>query len=283
MAPIATLDFKCALVTGGGGGLVCRSPVLCSQTDIQGKAIAQSLIKRGKKVIIAGRTEDTLKATATEIGAAAYYVLDTGRISAIPAFIDTILGDHPELDCLINNAGVQRPFQVMGPEYEFDLSQADEEIDINIRGPMHLSVLLVQKHFSKLQDGAVIMNVSSVLGFNPFSVINPVYNGTKAWVHMFTTNLRTQLSQLDDGKGGKIKVVEIVPPQVESDLHRDRTDPDDNKKHKSSSAMSVEEFIKDVEEGWEKDLDTIAPGVATKSVTAWEETMGKVYKEMTSK
>jgi short-subunit dehydrogenase involved in D-alanine esterification of teichoic acids len=171
----------------------------------------------------------------------------------------------------------------MGPEYEFDLSRADEEIDINIRGPMHLSVLLVQKHFSKLKDGAVIMNVSSVLGFNPFSVINPVYNGTKAWVHMFTTNLRTQLGQLDDGKGGKIKVVEIVPPQVESDLHRDRTDPDDNKKHKSSSAMSVEEFIKDVEEGWEKDLDTIAPGVATKSVTAWEDTMGKVYKEMTSK
>jgi short-subunit dehydrogenase involved in D-alanine esterification of teichoic acids len=127
------------------------------------------------------------------------------------------------------------------------------------------------------------MNVSSVLGFNPFSVINPVYNGTKAWLHMFSTNLRTQLAQMSDEQGGKIKVVEIVPPAVETDLHRDRTDPDDNKKAKGSNAMSIDEFIKDVEEGWEKDQDTIAPGMATKSVDAWEQSLGKVYREQTSK
>ena len=186
------------------------------------------------------------------------------------------------MDCLINNAGVQRPFQVLGPEYEFDLTKADEEININIRGPLHLSVLLVQKHFSKLDNGAVIMNVSSVLGFNPFSVINPVYNGTKAWLHMFTTNLRTQLSQVDS-KGSKIKVVEIVPPAVETDLHRERTDPDDNKKHKGSNAQSIDEFMRDVEQGWADDADTIAPGLAAKVVEAWESSMGDKYREQTSK
>lgn len=41
-------------------------------------------------------------------------------------------------------------------------------------------------------------------------------------------NLRTQISWAGDGD--RIKVVEIAPPGVESDLHREREDPDDNKK-----------------------------------------------------
>ena len=140
--------------------------------------MAADLVKRGKKVIIAGRTRDKLEKAAKEIGATAFYTLDTGDVASIPSFIDQIVKDHPDLDCLINNAGVQRPFQIMGPDYGFDLSSADQEIDINIRGPMHLAVGLIDKHFKKL-DGAVLIFVSSVLGFSPFSVVNPVYNGTK--------------------------------------------------------------------------------------------------------
>ncbi|KKY19750.1 putative short-chain dehydrogenase [Phaeomoniella chlamydospora] len=263
MAPVPTLSFKCALITGGAGGL--------------GKAMATDLVKMGKKVIIAGRTESKLQSTAKEIGAAAYYVLDTGDIPSLEAFVRRITEEHPELDCLINNAGVQRPFQVLGPDYDFDLSKADQEININIRGPLHLCVLLVQDHFKNLSSGAVIINVSSVLGFNPFSVINPVYNGTKAWLHFFTTNLRTQLSQADS----KIKVVEIAPPSVETDLHRERVDPDDNKKSKGASALSVEEFMEEVKRGWEENVDTIGPGMAGKQVAQWDDTFGKIYKEMT--
>jgi short-subunit dehydrogenase involved in D-alanine esterification of teichoic acids len=45
MAP-KILDFKCALITGGGGGL--------------GYAMAEYFVSQGKKVIIAGHTESTL-------------------------------------------------------------------------------------------------------------------------------------------------------------------------------------------------------------------------------
>lgn len=86
------LGFNLALVTGGGGGI--------------GKAISQYFISKGKKVIIAGRTESKLKETAKEIGAVAYYVLDTGKVADIPPFIETITREYPELDCLVNNAGV---------------------------------------------------------------------------------------------------------------------------------------------------------------------------------
>jgi short-subunit dehydrogenase len=41
-------------------------------------------LRRGKKVIIVGRTESSLEKTAGEIGATAYYTLDTGSTSSIP-------------------------------------------------------------------------------------------------------------------------------------------------------------------------------------------------------
>lgn len=59
-----SLDFKCAVVTGGGGGI--------------GRAMSEWLMSMGKKVIIVGRTESKLQTAAKEMKAAAYYVsLDT--------------------------------------------------------------------------------------------------------------------------------------------------------------------------------------------------------------
>jgi len=259
MTPVSTLSFKCALITGGGGGL--------------GRAMAEALITLGKSVIIAGRTEASLKKTATEIGAKAYFVLDVSNIPAISGFVKDIVSKYPELDCVINNAGVQRPFQILGPEYGFDLSQCDQEIDTNIRGPLHLSASLVP-HFNSLPNGAVIMNVSSVLGYNPFSLVNPVYNGTKAWVHFFTMNLRTQLRQA----GSKIKVVEIVPPTVETDLHRERKDPNDNKKaHGNAVALSVPEFMEQVLEGWKSNKDVAPAGLGHELVEKWYSAYGEAY------
>ncbi|KAF2672739.1 NAD(P)-binding protein [Microthyrium microscopicum] len=259
MAPVSTLSFKCALITGGAGGI--------------GRAMAEELIKMGKSVIIAGRTESSLKQTASEIGAKAYYVLDVGDVTSIPGFVKDIVSKHPELDCLINNAGVQRPFQILGPDYDFDLSKADQEIDINIRGPLHLCVSLVP-HFNSLSNGAVIMNVSSVLGFIPFSLVNPVYNGTKAWLHSFTANFRSQLHQADS----KIKVVEIVPPTVETALHRERKDPDDNKKeHGNDAALSISEFMEQIVDGWKADKDTCPAGMGKEMVGKWYEAYGEAY------
>lgn len=116
-----SLNFKCVLVTGGGGGL--------------GRAMAEYFVSKGKKVLIAGRTEANLIITQKEIKCAGYYVLDTGDISKIPAFIGRVTKEHPELDCLVNNAGVQRPLEVLKEDAAELLVKADQEIDINIRGP----------------------------------------------------------------------------------------------------------------------------------------------------
>lgn len=240
-----SLEFNCALVTGGAGGI--------------GRAIAEYFISQGKKVIIVGRTESKLQSTSKEIGSE-YYVLDTGDIKSIPSFIQKVTRDHPELDCLVNNAGVQRPLNVNDMSAEEFLEKGDAEININVRGPMHLAVGFLP-HF-KSKKSAVIMNVSSVLGFIPFSIINPVYNGTKAFVHFNTMNLRSQLEQA----GSSIRVIEIAPPSVGTDLHREREDPDDNKKDKNASALSVEEFMDELKKGWQEDRDCIGAGMSQKVV-----------------
>ncbi|KAF2019177.1 hypothetical protein BU24DRAFT_439449 [Aaosphaeria arxii CBS 175.79] len=251
-------NFTTALVTGGAGGI--------------GKAISERLIADGKKVIIAGRTESTLKSSAKEIGAIDYYVLDTGEIFAIPAFIKKLLTEHPDVDCLVNNAGVQRPLKINEDDPTELLKKADEEININIRGPMHLAIGLLE-HF-KSKPNAVIVNVSSVLGFAPFSTINPVYNGTKAWMHFWSINLRQQIS------GTNVRVVEIAPPAVGTDLHRERENPDDNKKDQNPDALTVEEFIEEAMDKWTKGDELITAGPGNKIIQNWEGSMGKIYDQL---
>ncbi|CZS97335.1 related to oxidoreductase [Rhynchosporium graminicola] len=257
MAP-KTLAFKCALVTGGGGGI--------------GLAMSKHLISLDIKVIIVGRTEKTLAEAAKELGNdTVYYVLDTGNIPAIQDFCQKVIQEHPEVDCLINNAAVQKPLDIN----KFDLESADQEIDINIRGPMHLTIGFLE-HF-KSKPAATIMNISSLLGYIPTSIINPVYNATKAWMHFWTMNLRTQLA--NDERGKNIKVVEIAPPTVATNLHRDREDPDDNKKENNKKSLSLPEFMEFVAKGWKKDQDTIGAGMAQGVVAQWYETFGQDYEE----
>ena len=255
---MSNLDFKCALITGGGGGI--------------GKALAEYFISKGKKVLLAGRTESKIRDTAKEIGATGYYVFDTGKAAGVPAFVKKITQEHPDLDCLVNNAGVQRELHPVTDAANDMLEKADEEIDINIRGPMHLAVRLLP-HFQR-KPSAVIVNVSSVLGFAPTNIINPVYNGTKAWLHSWSMALRTQLAQ----QGSNIRVVEIAPPSVGTDLHRDREDPDDNKKHKNPEAMTVEEFMDEIAGKIEKGDAMIAAGPANKIIDKWYESFGDFYK-----
>lgn len=270
------LDFKCALITGGAGGL--------------GRAMAEHFLKEGKKVIIAGRTESKLQETSKALNNCPYYVLDTGDIASIPDFVKKITNEHPELDCLINNAGVQRPLDVNEMSSEDFLTKADQEIYINVFGPMHLAINLLPHLKSKSAGGAgaVIMNVSSVLGYLPSSIINPVYNGTKAWLHFWSMNLRTQIEQSNSGGrgqvgGSNVRVVEIVPPSVGTDLHRERKDPDDNKKHKGANALTVEEFMEEVAQGFKDDKDTISAGPGVKLVERWYGEFGEDYKKAEGK
>ncbi|KAF2774410.1 hypothetical protein EJ03DRAFT_370488 [Teratosphaeria nubilosa] len=95
---------------------------------------------------------------------------------------------------------------------------------------------------------------------NPLSIASPVYNGTKAWLHLWSMNLRTQLKQA--GYEG-IRVVEVAPPTVATGLHRDGSDLDD-KKEKNSVAMSVEEYVEETVKQWKEGKETFGAGPSSK-------------------
>ncbi|KAF7591043.1 hypothetical protein BBP40_002003 [Aspergillus hancockii] len=168
--------------------------------------------------------------------------------------------------------------QVLKDEPSDFLAKAEQEIDINIRGPMHLTLGPLE-HLKGKPNSATIMNVSSILAFVPFSVINPVYNGTKAWLHFWSINLR---SQLERGGYERIKVIEIAPPSVGTDLHRDREDPDDNKKDKNPNALSVE-FMEFVLVALETGDSMIAPGMCKDIVDKWYAESGSLYETMSGR
>lgn len=85
-------------------------------------------------------------------------------------------------------------------------------------------------------------------------------------------NLRTQLR---DEPQAKIRVVEIAPPMVGTNLHRDREDPDDNKKEKNPISLTVEEFMQEVAEKMERGDGMITAGpMGREIVGAWYERRG---------
>ena len=117
------------------------------------------------------------------------------------------LAEAPQLNVLINNAGIQRQVSLAHPPDDWAATAG--EIAINLEAPVHL-VLLLSRHLQQ-QAAPLIVNVSSGLGFVPLAGV-PVYSATKAALHAFTLALRRQLAATP------VRVVEVIPPAVHTEL-----------------------------------------------------------------
>lgn len=129
--------FQVALITGGSGGL--------------GKKMASNLISHGKKIVIAGRSMDKLDAAAQELGpnVIGRYAVDVGNTATLAPFVEKVVQEHPEVDCVINNAGIQN---LMNYAEKIDVSAVEQEISINVTSVAILCALfaphLQSKQFS---------------------------------------------------------------------------------------------------------------------------------------
>ena len=102
-----------------------------------------------------------------------------------------------------------------------DLDKQINEIEINFNSPIRmLHHFLPQLKQSK---NAILINTSSGLAYVPFAQA-PVYSGTKAALHFWTMSIRPQLASHN------IKVVELLPPVVDTKLAKDADLSDDNLK-----------------------------------------------------
>ncbi|TWF57056.1 SDR family oxidoreductase [Neorhizobium alkalisoli] len=202
------------LITGGGSGI--------------GRALAEAFHALGNSVIITGRRKSALDTvTAANPGMQAM-VLDINDAEAIKGFAAEITKTHPALNIVIHNAGIMVA-ETIGdaPDY---LETAEATIATNLLGPIRLTAALLP-HL-KTQGDASVVNVSSGLAFIPF-VLTPTYSATKAGIHSYSMAIREQL------KGTSVKVVEIAPPYVQTELMGEHQASDPN-------AMPLTDFISEV-------------------------------------
>ncbi len=186
------LSGNTVLVTGGGSGI--------------GLAMAARLMAAGSRVIACGRREETLRAAAEAHPGLVTRVCDVERAGERAALFDWVVEEHPDLNVLVNNAGIQRRIQVVEPE---TWEETRREIAINFDAAVHLSLLFLPHLLARRRPA--IVNVTSGLAFVPMASA-PVYCATKAALHSFTLSLRHQL------RDTPVRVVEIIPPAVNTDL-----------------------------------------------------------------
>lgn len=187
------LRNRTVLITGGATGI--------------GLALAKRFALSGNKVIICGRREERLEAARRELPSVITIHADIASEDDRLRLFQTVVSNHPEIDVLVNNAGIQnRPPPVNEPQ---DFKAYQREITTNLEAPVHLSLLFV-KHLTQKHDAA-IMNITSGLAFSPLAFM-PMYCATKAALHSFTLSLRHQL------RDTSVRVVEIIPPKVQTDL-----------------------------------------------------------------
>lgn len=113
------------------------------------------------------------------------------------------------MNILVNNAGIQQRYNILKVQAREEWGYFNKEISANMEAPIHFAMLFTP--FFANKENAAILNVTSGLAFTPMAIA-PIYSATKAALHAFTVSLRLQLSET------AIKVIEIAPPAVNTDL-----------------------------------------------------------------
>jgi uncharacterized oxidoreductase len=180
------------LITGGATGI--------------GLELARALLRRGNEVVVCGRRRERLEAARSAEPALHVRAADVADPQSRARLVEWIAAEHPRLNMLVNNAGVQHLFRFAEAS---GLASVDQEISINLAAPIHLTAMLLPRLAGQPQSAVV--NVSSGLAFAPLAHM-PVYCATKAALHSLTMSLRHQL------RDTTVRVFEVIPPIVASEL-----------------------------------------------------------------
>ncbi|MBS1605500.1 MAG: SDR family NAD(P)-dependent oxidoreductase [Bacteroidetes bacterium] len=236
------LDNNKILITGGASGI--------------GLGLTRRFIRENNTVIICGRRESALKEVAAEFPSLITRVCDVSKAEDRTGLFDWIAKEHPDVNVLVNNAGVQNWMNISDNDF---FAKANDEIEINVSAPVHLCKL-----FTGLKSLQVIMNVTSGLAFVPLSKV-PVYCATKAFLRSFTLSLRHML------KGQGIEVIEIIPPALNTDL---------GGKGIHTEFPPVSEFIESIFAQLKAGKDELTFGMSEQRAKANNEVIAELFNRM---
>lgn len=173
------LTGKVALVTGGSKGI--------------GKAVARQLASEGVSVAIAARTEDVLRATATELAEETGQrifpvVVDTGDEDSVRSMVDQVAAELGRVDILVNSAAVPGGG---GPPPALEAITAEAFwADMNVKVLGYLRAAQAVVPLMRAQGWGRIVNISGLAARSAGSTIGSMRNVSVA---AMTKNLANEL------------------------------------------------------------------------------------------
>src|ERR1700678_1424061 len=228
------LTSNTILITGGASGI--------------GYELTKQLTALGNTILITGRDQAKMNRAKAALPGIHTFRSDVSDPRAIATLYEEVTKQFPDLNILINNAGIMRRINIH--DKAGSVENITREIEINLSGPIRM-VKQFLPHL-KTKSEAAIVNVSSGLAFVPLP-ISPVYCATKAGLHSFTQSLRVQL------KNTNVKVFELAPPATETPLLTGDFEAEDMA---GVSLMGVAEMVRQAIQGLRKDHLEIRPGLS---------------------
>ncbi len=198
-----------AVVTGGSNGI--------------GLELARQFADNGYDLLIAAQDEAHLQDAAAMLGANGatvdVYAGDLGSEAAVDGLYRALAGRPVDVLCV--NAGIG----LGGPFVETDLSTELQMIDLNIRGAVQLTKLVLKDMVAR--DSGKLLFTSSIAATMP-DPFEAVYGGTKVFLRWFGEALRNELK--DTG----VTVTVLMPSVTETNFFN-RADMFDTKAGASDS------------------------------------------------
>jgi len=190
---VGILENKVAIVTGASRGI--------------GRAIAETFVREGARVVVIGRKQESLDQVAREIGPAAKPIAcHVGRLVDLETMVATTTREFGRIDVLVNNAGTNVG---QGPCLAVDEGQFDKMIEVNLKSAFRLTGLVAPRMCER--GSGSIINMSSISGLRP-QFKGMLYSMTKAALIMMTQSYALELGP----KG--VRVNAIAPGLIETAL-----------------------------------------------------------------
>jgi 3-hydroxy acid dehydrogenase / malonic semialdehyde reductase len=176
-----------------------------------GAAVARRFAADGARVVVAARRAERVQELASELGPQVLPLsLDVSDRAAVEAAVAQLPAEFKAVDLLVNNAGLALG---LNPAQDADLDDWDQMIDTNCKGLVYCTRAILPGMVARGRGH--VISLGSIAGSYPYPGGN-VYGGTKAFVHQFSLNLRSDLH----GTGVRVTCVEPGMADTEFSLVR---------------------------------------------------------------
>lgn len=176
--------MKTIIITGASSGI--------------GKAASELLVQDGHQILAVSRNKKALSELTKKYNNCLAFPCDLRDAKTAIQTAQAILKKFPNIDVLINNAGVGFPTRLD----EIKEKEYDNIMDTNVKGMVFLTREILKR--MKKNNSGHIVNISSPAGVqsNP---VAPIYCASKFAVEGYTQGLRMQIKE--DKKNIRVSLV----------------------------------------------------------------------------